>query len=242
MVGLVTRKLLGPEDQASAEGYGLAIPSNDLQLALDGLMDKGRPQPYLGVSVEDWPERYWLKQQEPDAAVIKGVTRASPAERAGLKMNDIIEAVDGERIANRYDFWRRVRLHKVGDALTLTIRPGRKVQVVLTDLPESAAGPASIHGVTVRRLHPIERSLLNLEEATGLRVEAVDPASPLASVLSRGMNILDVGTPDRVRLRPVATPEEFRKELEGLAGSGGVIHTGVAGVKDDGWLNFPPLR
>jgi serine protease Do len=244
MVGLVTKKLLGPEEQASAEGYGLAIPSSDLMLVLDGLMNKGRPQPYVGVTLEDWPERYWLKQEEAEAVAVKGVTRASPAEKAGLKLDDIIEVMDGERVTNIYDFWRRVRLHKAGDTLSLTIRRGKEAQqasLVLTNLPESSTKAEIVYGVTVRRLRSYERNLLNLADATGLRVEEVAPESPLAKVLSRRMNVLLVATPDGSTAITVATPEEFRKALEERAESGGNIIIGEAGEENRA-VKFPPLK
>ncbi|HEX2747338.1 MAG TPA: trypsin-like peptidase domain-containing protein [Verrucomicrobiales bacterium] len=246
MVGIVTRKLLGPEDQASSEGYGLAIPSNDLLLALDSLMYKDRPQPYLGIMVEDWPESYWLKQKDPEAVIVKGVDKNSPAEKAGLKMNDVIESLDGEKIAHIYDFWRRVRLHKSGDSLDLTVRRGRDakpehMQAVLTGLPESPSTPGVAYGVHVRKLHSYERNLLNILDGSGLRVEEVEPKSPLVTILTRGMNVLLVATPDGTTALTVSSPEEFRKALEDLAGTGGnVIVASPGGVNKP--LKFPPLK
>lgn len=244
IVGIVTRKLQGPDDQASAEGYGLAIPSNDLVLVLDSLMSKGRPQPYVGVTLENWPERYWVNaRKEPEAAIVKGVTRDSPSEKAGLHLGDIVESVDGERIGNIYDFWRRVRLRKAGDTLNLTIRrakEARKLKVILADLPESSAKPAKIRGLTVRQLRPFERNLLDLEDPTGLHVEATDPSSPLTPLLPRGTNVLHVADPDRVIVTVVATPEEFRKALDLRAATGGWIVTAATGEENQ-WVKFPPL-
>jgi hypothetical protein len=244
MVGIVTRKLLGPEEQASAEGYGLAIPSDDLKLALDSFLNKGRAQPYLGVTVEDWPEQYWLKQEEAEAVVVKGVTRDSPAEKGGLKMNDVIESIDGERTTNTYDFWRRVRLHKPGETLAVIIRRGKEtkqVQLVLADLPQASAKP--VYGVTVRPLLLWEHEFLNNPEApAGLRVESVAPDSPLAGKLKPGMYLIYVATPNLETNTAPATSGEFQSLLDDLASSGGNFRLATPGKTEYETVEFPPLR
>ncbi len=247
MVGVVTRKLLGPEDQASSEGYGLAIPSNDLLLALDGLMDKDRPQPYLGIMVEDWPESYWLKQREPEAVIVKGVDKNSPAEKAGLKMEDIVESVDGEKIDHLYDFWRRVRLHKPGDSITLMVRHGRdakpeRIEATLTRLPESPSAPGVAYGVHVRKLPSYERNMLDIRDSTGLLVEEVEPKSPLAKILERGMVVLYVTTPEKTGLvLTVATPEDLRDALDKFAATGGNFMIALP-RRENRYIKFPPLK
>jgi hypothetical protein len=128
--------------------------------------------------------------------------------------------------------------------LSLTIRRGKEAQqasLVLTNLPESSTKAEIVYGVTVRRLRSYERNLLNLAEATGLRVEEVVPDSPLAKVLSKRMNVLLVATPDGSTAITVATPEEFRKALEERAESGGNIIIGEAGEENRA-VKFPPLK
>jgi S1-C subfamily serine protease len=244
MVGIVTRKLLGPGDESAAEGYGLAIPSDDLKLALDSFMNKGRAQPYLGVTVEDWPEHYWLKQEEPDAAVVKGVTKDSPAQKAGLILNDVIESLDGERINGVYSFWRRVRLHKPGETLSLIIRRGKEakpLQAVLADLPAASTTSGTVYGVRVRPLLEYEQMLLTLPDHTGLRVEEVDPGSPLATVLAPRTYILAVSKQKGDQSHPVGTPAEFKERLDELKDTGGYIVAQAPG-KDTSPVHFPPLH
>jgi len=84
----------------------------------------------------------------------------SPAEKAGLILNDVIESLDGERISGVYSFWRRVRLHKPGETLSLIIRRGREakpLQAVLAELPESSSTNPIVYGVKVRSLQPVDR-------------------------------------------------------------------------------------
>ncbi len=242
VVGIITRKLLGPDEKASAEGYGLAIPSNEARIVIDNLERKG-PQPYAGLTVEDWPERYWLKQEDPEGVIVRGVSQRSPSEAAGLRAGDIIESVDGERVPGTAAFWRAVRARGAGDSMKVSVRRGGEaVQffIVLTTLPEPAKTVAVVRGVTLRKLHSFERSLLGVIESTGLRVERVDPASPLAGILRERMNILHAGGSGEGELLEVATLEEFEKMLTEYSATGGVIVTASFGgpLKP---ISFPPI-
>lgn len=249
IVGLVTRKLLGPQSNAAAEGYGLAIPSNDVADAIDRLRSKDRPRLYLGITVVDWPEHFWQKQKEPEAVVVKGVTRLSPAERAGLQLNDVIESINGTRIQSTGEYTRAIRQFKVGDAITLMVRRGaevKTVKAVLADFdkalpPVAADKPATVHGVTVRVLRRGERNLLGLDQPIGLAVESVADSSPLAGILARGMNILHLSVPDRTAvdgITSVASPAEFKTVLDSLSATGGFIIIGATGERDR-WIEFP---
>jgi len=69
-------------------------------------------------------------QREEQAEVITGVYQGSPAERAGLRVGDRLQAVDGERLESAFamnDIWAR---HKPGDAVELTIRRPQITELV----------------------------------------------------------------------------------------------------------------
>jgi serine protease Do len=249
IIGIVTRKLLGPDEQASAEGYGLAIPGNDVFEAVDRLRSKGRPRIYLGLQVGDWPEGNWQRGQPGEAVMVTGVWKLSPAEKAGLKLGDIIESVNGTRVTNGAEYRRATRGHKVGDTMKFTVRrdgAATELSAVLEDFdkavpPESTVPPATVRGVTVRVLRRSERNLLQLTEPVGLAVEAVTEDSPFAGLLRRGMNVLHVSSPDRATVKSVATPAELAAELDALAATGGLLVTAATGERDR-WMSFPPLN
>lgn len=248
IIGIVTRKLLGPDGETAAEGYGLAIPGNDAAEVMDRLRSKGRPRIYHGLTVDDWPKNSWQQGKPPEAVIVTGVSRRSPAEKAGLHLGDIIESIDDTRISSFSEFRRAIRQRKTGDALKFAVRRGgtvSPVSVVLEDFdkavpPETGIKPAMVYGVTVRVLRRSERNLLGLSESIGLAVESVESDSPLASVLSRGMNVLHVSTPDRSIVTPVATPDEFRTALESVATTGGFLLAGATG-EPDRWIEFRTL-
>jgi len=67
---------------------------------------------------------------------ISGATPGSPADKAGLKADDIIVKMDEVTIKNLYDFMYKVRSHKAGDVLNVHILRGKdyteKVELKVT--------------------------------------------------------------------------------------------------------------
>ena len=165
-----------------------------------------------------------------------------------IQLGDVIESVNGTRVTSGAEYRRATRGHGVGDSMKFAVRRDGSVLEMTAALedfdkavpPESAVPPAIVRGVKVRVLRRSERNLLHLTEAIGLAVEEVADDSPLAGLLSRGMNILHVATPDRSKVTSVATPAELTAELDALAAGGGVLITGITG-EPDRWVSFPPL-
>ncbi len=244
IIGLVTRKLQGPDEATAAEGYGLAIPGNDVLETLDRLRDKGRPRIYHGLTVEDWPKSSATHERPSEAVVITGVTRRSPAEKADLHQGDVIESVNGTRVSGLSEWRRALRERKVGETLTFTVRRGKEVKEMKLEIEDfdKAVPPESgvkVRGVTVRVLRRMERYLLGLEEPIGLEVEHVAADSPFTDILSRGMKITHTSTLDRLATA-VATPAELGAELDSVAATGGFFVLVAIGEADQ-WVEFPPL-
>jgi serine protease Do len=58
------------------------------------------------------------------------VTEGSPAQKAGLKQNDVMVEFDGKPIQNLYDFTYALRSRKAGDEVVVkVIRDGRPLEV-----------------------------------------------------------------------------------------------------------------
>jgi len=75
----------------------------------------------LGVSLD--PER-------DDAALIKSVLPGSPAEKAGLKPNDIITHVNGKPTKTREELVTEIKKHRPGDIVRLTVRRGSRTLAI----------------------------------------------------------------------------------------------------------------
>ena len=87
---------------------------------LDGLMNRNTNKPKLGISVEDI--------ETADGVKIKSITAGSPAEKAGLKTNDIIIQFDENKVMDVNDLkWNYLQ---EGQVLKFTIqRNGEKKKI-----------------------------------------------------------------------------------------------------------------
>jgi len=76
---------------------------------------------------------------------IESVVKGSPADKAGLREGEVIEAVDGVRVGPGDDLGALIRERKVGDTVTLSVlsrdKGARDVKVVLEKSSQKADAP-----------------------------------------------------------------------------------------------------
>ena len=118
--------------EASIDNIGFAIPINSVRDIVESIIEKGYvSKPYIGVTVTDVTEEmqsYGL----PQGAAVKGVADGSPAQQGGLKVNDIITAVNGSEIADKNALVKLVRACEIGDKLKLTVyRQGQTLELTV---------------------------------------------------------------------------------------------------------------
>jgi len=83
------------------EGIGLAIPSSLARRIVDSLIKQGRVvRGFLGVAIEPVDVRLAKALGLPDdrGALVNSVTPDSPADRADLKVGDVIVGIDGHEV------------------------------------------------------------------------------------------------------------------------------------------------
>ena len=118
--------------EASIDNIGFAIPINSVRDIVESIIENGYvSKPYIGVTVTDVTEEmqsYGL----PQGAAVKGVVDGSPAQQGGLKVNDIITAVNGSEIADKNALVKLVKASAIGDKLALTVyRQGQTLELTV---------------------------------------------------------------------------------------------------------------
>jgi Do/DeqQ family serine protease len=126
-----------------SQGVGFAIPANMVRVVVASARTGGTEvkRPWLGAKLQaltpELSKEFDLKR--PAGAVITGVTAGSPAARAGLKVGDVIVAVDGQAVDDPNAFNYRFTTRALGGTVPLdVVRGGRdlKVRVALETAPE----------------------------------------------------------------------------------------------------------
>jgi serine protease Do/serine protease DegQ len=129
LVGINTA-IFSPGQNPGNVGIGFAIPSNMVKQISDQLLEFGEVRrAYLGVQMQDiTPElasAFGLNVQE--GAVVTQVVPDSAAAEAGLKVGDVVTAVDGARLTNADSLRNTIGLMMVGQKVKLDIvRDGKK--------------------------------------------------------------------------------------------------------------------
>jgi Do/DeqQ family serine protease len=125
-------------------GIGFAVPINMARQVMDQLVAYGEiRRGRIGVALQDLtPDlAQAIGTRHTQGAVIARVEPSSPAERAGLRTNDLIIAINGAPMRSASELRNRVGLSRIGDEVELTIDRGgieRNVTVRIERLTTTA--------------------------------------------------------------------------------------------------------
>lgn len=125
-------------------GIGFAIPINMAMNIVEDLLDDGSVQRgFLGVQIQDitpaLAERMDLKEQ--GGAVVMMVGAGSPAEKAGIQLEDVILSINNQKVGNSSRLRLIVSGTRPGTAIPIELlREGKRMTVTATldTLPEEA--------------------------------------------------------------------------------------------------------
>lgn len=130
VVGVNTIGITQAEQGVSAQGLFFAIPSNTVKEITDQLIANGKvAYAFLGIQ-NPTPLNAILAAQNNlpvDYGIyIAGVVLGGPAAQAGLKANDIILAVNGQKIGLQIPLEQVLLTHKPGDKIQVTVQRGNQ--------------------------------------------------------------------------------------------------------------------
>jgi len=95
-----------------SQGLGFAVPSTDILNILDELISKGTVErPFLGVHITDTTKGIGVVSVYPN----------SPAQKAGIKKNDIIKKIDGNSLDDAASLTSLVDKYNVGDNVNVNL-------------------------------------------------------------------------------------------------------------------------
>lgn len=119
VIGVNTAKI----SSSSYEGMGFAIPSRTIKEIVDDLMAQGyvSGRVRLGISgtaVTSTMQQYY---NTPQGILVGEIAEDGPCDGSGLKINDIITAIDGEKVTSFSDVYGILSEHKAGDKVELSV-------------------------------------------------------------------------------------------------------------------------
>lgn len=130
------------------ENIGFALPATLVRGVFESVAEFGEiVRPFLGiryVAVTEALARANNLSVDYGVLILRGDSRTelavmpgSAADKAGLRENDIILEIDGERITGEQSFASRIRQYAVGDTITLTIMRAGEEQTVDVTLEQA---------------------------------------------------------------------------------------------------------
>jgi serine protease Do len=193
MVGINTFIL---SESGGNEGLGFATPSNVVrnvyeQLRTEGHVHRGQIGVFVRSISPDLLEGLHLPTSH--GVLLEDVSPDSPADRAGLKIGDIVQSVGGKPADNVREFALALSQYKVGETLPISIlRDGQEkmLEVQVAERPDDplrfadmVSGPDNlvprlgIVGISLNK--QIRQMLPDLRIPGGVVVAAKTPASAL---------------------------------------------------------------
>ena len=137
VVGIVSAKYSSDSNSETVEGLGFAIPINDVIAMIQDIMTNGyvTNKPYLGITGGSMTEQMaaQYRYDVTTGVFVYSVEEGSAADKAGLKMGDVITKVGDTDIATMDDLNVAKKQYSAGDTTTFTIyRDGKETTVDVT--------------------------------------------------------------------------------------------------------------
>ncbi len=215
------------------QGIGFAVPSSMARQVIDSLIKyKKVVRGWLGVSIQevtaDLAEEFGVKELA--GALVSGVMKGSPAEKAGIKQGDVILQYDGRDVEDTGHLRNMVSQTPIGKKVIIRLlrrKQERAVTVVIAEMPKKLTETAAVHGhrrereaeesnalhgITVRELTPALARRFGIDQhERGVLIVRVDVNSSMYEAGIRpGDIILQINQKDLTTLR------DFEKAAAGI--------------------------
>jgi serine protease Do len=176
-------------------GIGFAIPSDMVKTVMDSIIKHGKViRGWMGVSIQNLTPDLSksLSIKETEGALISGVEKDSPADKAGLKRGDLVVTLDGKKVIDATSLRNMVAAMAPGTKIDINIFREGKEQTITMTLGEYKEIKVSkkteynnvLKGITVQELTPTLRSKLNIPDSlNGVAIADIGSDSPAQGLL-----------------------------------------------------------
>ncbi|MHB1459451.1 MAG: Do family serine endopeptidase [Armatimonadota bacterium] len=124
-------------------GIGFAIPANTAKFVMDQLISSGKVlRGYLGIQPDDLTPEQKATYGVAEGALVRTVEEGSPADKAGLQVEDIIIDINGIKITGQLKLRDVVAAIKPGTEIPVTIvrdKQKKNLKITLQEDPLLAA-------------------------------------------------------------------------------------------------------
>jgi len=214
----------------SGQGIGFAIPINLAKHVAEQLVAHGEvKRAWLGVQLAEltpeMAEGFGMRNDH--GVVIQEVLKNQPAERAGIRRNDVIVEFEGQPVNDVQKFRLKVADMPIGQKVNLVVlRDGKRVPLTLTLAPRPDAQLAENGGVP--------EEVPATQKLAGIRVRDLKAAEKTASEVEGGVVITDVESGsaaedaglepndivEEVNRKPVRSAASFTEQLNAAKNAG----------------------
>lgn len=155
--------------RGDAQNIGFAIPVDHLRDLLPGLLDIERRYHITTGMI--------LNHDGP--AKVVSIQQASPAQNAGIELNDVIVKVNNDEVISDLDFHVALIEHKAGDKIAVTLDRGGKVVTTTLVLgarprPDGQVLLRDYFGITAENVNEKTARALGLKNAEGIIITFIE--------------------------------------------------------------------
>ena len=178
---------------AQGQGIGFATPINMAKSILSDLKTKGKvTRGWLGISIQDISEDIAksMNYKNKGGVLVTDVFKDDPADKAGLKVGDIITEINGKAIKDTHDLLLTIAALHVGEKASVkALRDGKEISFQLVvaerkDKPEIALTKKTggYFGINTQEITKDLAKQLGISHDAGLIVTDVEEGSPADNV------------------------------------------------------------
>ena len=206
----------------SYTGYGFAIPSNIVQKIVKDFIEKGEVQrAFTGFEIGSVsPEEMSALKLDKEPVKIKALLEDGPAEKSGLKRNDVIVKIGNVDVDGRSSFDEFLAYQRPGNTVPVEfIREGIRKKINLTLIDKKSQNELSMKGVVRSKYLGADFQAITASEKERL---ALSNGVKIMNI-QRGGAISQMGLPNGFTVvefngKKVIEAEDLVAALEGQSG------------------------